>query len=159
MIFNSPTKGRMDLKRVIQELLSFINEEPGRKYKIIIGTDSSGRGEKVDFVTALVIHRVGRGGRYFWRRIYENKKLVLRSRIYKEVTLSLDLAQKVSRKLLKDLNPDEIKQNLEIHVDVGRNGETREMIKEVVGMVRGSGFNVKTKPESYGASCVADKYV
>jgi len=47
---------------------------------------------------------------------------------------------------------------LEIHIDVGEVGPTREMIKEVVGMVTGSGFTAKTKPEAYGAASVADKY-
>lgn len=155
MIFNSPTKGKMTLKRVIKELLCFINEEPSRKYKIIVGTDSSGRGQKIDFVTALVVHRIGRGGRYFWKRIYHTKFPSLRHRIYKEVTLSLGLAQK----LLQNFEPEKLKQDLEIHIDVGQNGQTRDMIKEVVGMVRGSGFDVKTKPDSYAASSVADKHV
>jgi predicted RNase H-related nuclease YkuK (DUF458 family) len=46
---------------------------------------------------------------------------------------------------------------LEIHIDVGDVGPTREMIKEVVGMVTGNGFTAKTKPESFGAFSLADK--
>ncbi len=48
--------------------------------------------------------------------------------------------------------------NLEIHVDVGEHGDTRDMIKEVVGMVTGNGFVAKTKPQAYAASYVADKH-
>lgn len=157
MIFNSPTIGKLSLKRVIHELLCFINEEKNRNYKIIIGTDSSGRNndEKIDFVTALVIHRIGKGGRYFWARNYKNNLNTLRQRIYQEVAFSLELAQE----LIKNFEPEKLKQNLEIHIDVGQNGQTREMIKEVVGMVRGSGFNYRIKPESYAASTVADKHV
>lgn len=149
MQFNSPSKGRLTLKGVISELLSFINEERERDYKIIIGTDSNGRGS-AEFVTAVIVHRVGRGGRYFWIKYKGIGKLVLRQRIYKEVELSLNMAQKLIKKI-----PDD---NLEIHVDVGQYGETRAMIKEVIGMVRGSGFDCKTKPESYGASHIADKH-
>ena len=50
------------------------------------------------------------------------------------------------------------KYDLEIHIDVGPLGPTREMIREVVGMVNGSGFTAKTKPESWGATSVADKH-
>jgi len=32
------------------------------------------------------------------------------------------------------------------------------MLQEIIGMIRGSGFEIKTKPESYGASKVADRY-
>jgi predicted RNase H-related nuclease YkuK (DUF458 family) len=41
---------------------------------------------------------------------------------------------------------------------VGPVGKTRDMIKEVVGMVNGNGFVAKTKPDSWGASSVADKH-
>ncbi|HAA34763.1 MAG TPA: hypothetical protein DCD97_05580, partial [Firmicutes bacterium] len=37
-------------------------------------------------------------------------------------------------------------------------GDTKELIREVVGMVIGSGFDARIKPESYGASKVADRY-
>ena len=47
---------------------------------------------------------------------------------------------------------------MEIHVDVGEHGDTREMIKDVVGMVTGNGFVAKTKPYAYAASYVADKH-
>ena len=40
----------------------------------------------------------------------------------------------------------------------GEYGDTRDMIKEVVGMVTGNGYVAKTKPEAYGASYVADKH-
>ena len=50
------------------------------------------------------------------------------------------------------------KYDFEIHIDVGAIGPTRDMIKEVVGMVQGSGYKAKTKPESWGASSVADKH-
>ena len=58
----------------------------------------------------------------------------------------------------KSLNGNSPKYNLEIHVDVGEHGDTREMIKEIVGMVTGNGFVAKTKPDAYAASYVADKH-
>jgi len=33
--------------------------------------------------------------------------------------------------------------NVEIHVDVGNNGPTRSLIKEIVGMIEGMGFVAK----------------
>jgi predicted RNase H-related nuclease YkuK (DUF458 family) len=47
---------------------------------------------------------------------------------------------------------------LEIHLDIGPDGETRDLIREIVGMVMGSGFNAKIKPDAYAASSVADRY-
>ena len=48
--------------------------------------------------------------------------------------------------------------DIEIHLDVGEQGKTKEIIREVVGMVTGSGFDAIIKPDSYGASKVADKF-
>ena len=48
--------------------------------------------------------------------------------------------------------------DLEIHVDIGKVGDTRDLIAEIVGMVRSSGFMVKTKPDSFAASKVADRH-
>jgi len=72
--------------------------------------------------------------------------------------VSLDFAKEFVPLLKKKLNGNYPKYDLEIHVDVGEHGATREMIKEVVGMVTGFGFVAKTKPYSYAASYVADKY-
>jgi len=157
--FHNPTLGKMNLTRVVQEILAFMEIDQKRRYDIIVGTDSEGNG-KVDFVTAIVIHRIGRGGRYFWKREFKNGINHLRPKIYQETNFSLETAQELLAGLKKHWQKIEPQNyNFEIHVDVGENGKTRDMIKEVVGMVRGNGFNVKTKPESYGASTVADKHI
>ncbi|MBI4999724.1 ribonuclease H-like YkuK family protein [Candidatus Gottesmanbacteria bacterium] len=155
-IFNSPTFGTLTLEKVREKVLGFMSKEPEAKYHLVIGTDSQSKnGNETDFVTALVVHRVGRGGIYFWRRKIEKKTYVLRARIYQEAALSLALADE----FLEATKHDGISRfDVEIHVDIGEYGETREMINEVVGMIRGQGFLVQIKPEAYGASKVADRH-
>lgn len=159
-IFHSPSQGRMNMTKVTEEISRFINEDSQRKYQLVVGTDSQGD-KKADFVTAIIAYRVGKGGRYFWKktngdRIYHT----LRDRIYEEVNLSLQVAQEMLNQLRRTLNRQDFPEyDLQIHIDVGQNGKTRDMIKEVVGIVRGNGFKAKIKPESYGASIVADKHV
>ena len=158
-IFLSPTQGRMELTKVAKEISSYINQDSQRKYRLIVGTDSNGD-KRADFVTAIIVCRVGRGGRYFWKKTNGNKTFhTIRDRIYQEVTLSLQTAQDILGKLESSLKPDQQPDyDFQIHIDVGQKGPTREMIKEVVGMVRGNGFKAKIKPESFAASSVADKY-
>ena len=79
----------------------------------------------------------------------------LRQKIFFETALSLDTASQLANKL-SETGHDEL--NVEIHLDIGPNGSTRELIKEIVGMVTGSGFDAIIKPDSCGASKVADKY-
>lgn len=158
--FISPTIGAIRLSSVAKEIHRFINDEPLKKYRVVVGTDSSAEA-KADFVTAIIVHRVGRGGRYFWKRTNGGRLYhTLRDRIYREVALSLETSQAMLGYLMKLVGTQaEPNFDFQIHIDVGKNGPTREMIKEVVGMVRGSGFVAKIKPESFGASHIADRHV
>lgn len=159
-MYNSPTKGSLELPQLIKEIAGFVDEEPAAFYRLVIGTDSqtrkiNGKAE-IDFVTAIVVHRKGKGGRYFWKKERQEKPYVLREKIYAETLFSLSAAQELVPQLREAISP--AKYDLEIHIDVGSLGPTRDMIREVVGMVSGSGYTAKTKPEAWGASTVADKH-
>jgi len=155
-MFRSPTYGELGMKDVRKHILSFISEAPEETYQLVIGTDSQPHnGQGVDFVTAIVVHRLGHGGIYFWKRIVNKKKYVLRQRMFEEASLSLVSAEDILVLLQKD---GITKYDVEIHVDIGTFGKTREMIQDIVGMIRGSGYRVKIKPESYAASKIADRY-
>ncbi len=159
--FFSPSKGKVGTSRMISDIADFVDEESGSFYRLVIGTDSQERRAngttEVDYVTAIIIHRLGKGARYYWKKIRKNGKTPqLRDKIYLETLMSLDTAQSIVPKIRKLVSP--AKYDLEIHIDVGPLGPTREMIREVVGMVNGNGFTAKTKPESWGASSVADKH-
>lgn len=153
-MFISPTRGKITLDEVFNDIKAYMLEKPQFKYKLIIGTDSHLR-QDVCFVTAVIVHRIGKGARYYYRRIYKKGIASLRQRIFTETSLSLEIMDLLQPKLdeLKHLNMD-----IEVHVDIGEKGDTKELIKEVVGWVMGSGYTVKIKPEASGASKVADKY-
>lgn len=126
------------------------------QYVVIVGSDSQKvKTDTYDFVSALIIHRVGNGGIYFYKRNVVSRKISLKERIYMEATLSLE----TSENFVSFFKTNGIaKYDIQIHVDIGHNGETREMINGVVGMIRASGYDIKIKPYSFGASKVADKY-
>lgn len=155
-MYHSPTHGKVDLQRLKDIISSYMAQDKKAKYEIIVGTDSQKvKKNEYDFVSALVVHRVGFGGIYFWKRIIQDRKISLKERIYQEATMSLE----TSENFVDFFKTNGIsKYNIQIHVDIGHNGETRDLITEVVGMIRGSGYEVKIKPDSYGASKVADKY-
>lgn len=46
----------------------------------------------------------------------------------------------------------------EVHIDIGRKGLTKVLIQEMVGRISGMGIQAKIKPESYCASCYANKH-
>ena len=154
-VFYNPHAGGLSFDAVVQAIVDEMRADPKARYELLVGTDSSVSGAHVDYVSAIVVHKVGKGGRYYWARKREKKTFSLRQRIWREAWLSFELAQR----LLKGLADFSLLTfNLEIHVDIGENGPTKEMIDEVVGMIIGSGFAVRIKPEAYAASSVADKY-
>ncbi|MBI2031097.1 MAG: ribonuclease H-like YkuK family protein [Candidatus Levybacteria bacterium] len=162
--FQSQTHGKLNVSEVISQIKFFLEEEPNAQYSLVIGTDSHEKStgkngsRDISLVTAILVHRKGFGGKYFWKRFNRNNIHSLRDKIYSETMGSLNFALVFVPLLRKKLNGHTPKYNLEIHIDVGEHGDTRDMIKEVVGMVTGNGFVAKTKPEAYGASYVADKH-
>ncbi len=158
MFFNSSLGIHLSADQVSREIVNYINERPDNEYKITLGTDSQKDADNTaDFVTAIVVHRVGNGGRYFWRHIEGSTKYhTLRNRITQEVLISLDIAKNFLEAMKNAGAP---KFDFEIHVDIGENGATRTLIQELVGMIRANNFEVRTKPNSYAASKVADRHV
>jgi predicted RNase H-related nuclease YkuK (DUF458 family) len=158
--FISPSKGPLSISETVAEIAGFVKDDPAAFYSLVIGTDSqakrtNGKAE-IDFVSAVIVHRKGHGARYFWKKEKKFRAPVLREKIYTETLMSLELAEKIVPLLREAITP--AKYDLEIHIDVGSLGPTREMIREVVGMVNGNGYIAKTKPEAWGASSVADKH-
>ena len=161
--FQSITHGTVHLLEIIRLVKDFLEEDPRAEYTLVIGTDSHEKitadGKRIiNLITAIVVHRRGFGGKYFWQRNLNTNVHTLRDKIYAETLASLRLAEQFVPLLKKTLNGNSPHYWLEIHVDVGEHGDTREMIREVVGMVTGNGFVAKTKPFSYGASYIADKH-
>ena len=154
--YHSQSFGDLTLPKVEERIAAFMDESKKDQYRVIIGSDSQIKnGGTTDFVTAIIVHRIGRGGIYFWKRIEDQKKRVLKQRILEEATMSLTTAEE----LMSIFKQNGISRfDFEVHVDIGKAGPTRVLISEVVAMIRGSGFTVRTKPESFGASTVADRH-
>ena len=162
-LLNSLTHGTVTVEKSVWLIKDFLEEKPENEYSLVIGTDShertsEGEAKTISLVTAVLVHRKGFGGKYFWTRKDVQNIHSLREKIYAETLESLSFALFFVPLLRKSLNGNSPLYNLEIHIDVGEHGDTRDMIKEVVGMVTGNGFVAKTKPQAYGATYVADKH-
>jgi len=153
--FNSPSYGVLEYEGVIEKVAEYIKQDTHYRYKIIVGTDSENRNGGTDFVTAIIVHRIGKGGLYFWYRKNLKNIVTIPDRIAKETQFSIELAWKVRDTFrhngLSGYEP-------EVHLDVGEVGATRDMVRWVTGMVLGSGFSFKIKPDSFGATKVADRH-
>jgi len=164
--FYSPSKGNLAFKEVIKEIFSYISEKPEFFYDIVVGCDSPSS-DKPFFPIAIVILRKGAGGRFFLKKMHYPDSYLKRfvhvptnwkQRILQEVYLSCELALSLREALEKELPGSLNYQFQHIHADVGEMGKTKEMVKEVVGLIRSNGFEPVIKPRSFAASVVADRY-
>ena len=162
--FISPTHGQMSWEETLSKIVWFMSLDTLASYDVIIGTDSEATNGTCDFVSAIIVHKKGRGGVYFWGRQKVANLYSMKQRIWQEATISLALAQALvddfsKMGVIDNSTVPDTGLNLEIHVDIGPNGPTRELIADIVGMIRANGFKVATKPSSWGASHVADRHV
>lgn len=155
--FISPSRGRRDFSEVIDDVVEFVEEDNSNQYSIVVGTDSEHYNGSAEFVSVVTVHRIGKHGRYFWKRIRGVSVYDRHDRMLKEASFSLDLAQRVVGNLRARL--EDHLYNFEIHLDIGENGPTKTLIQEIVGMITGNGFIARIKPESYAANKVADRHV
>ncbi len=153
--FRSPTFGCLTLKQVFENVTEYVEQYPKKRYNLIIGSDSIQFNDNTIFVSAVVIHRVGHGGRYYYKKFCNRRIKSLRQRMFYEALLSVEVADILKVELSKN---GLSKLHLEIHLDVGHNGDTKDIIKEVVGVVTGSGYPAVIKPDAYGAAKVADRH-
>lgn len=153
MIFTSPTKGKISEREMYDDILGFVKEHPLDRYRLIVGSDSQ-PGKETCFVTAVVIHREGKGARCYYCRTYRKTPISFRHRIFEEAARSLETAGKI----ISFMSTVESNMTIEIHCDIGEKGRTRELIQQVVSMINTSGFLARVKPYSYGASTVADRF-
>lgn len=153
--FISPSKGERHITQVRTELLNYLKSEPTAEYKIVIGSDSQTFQHETVFITALIIHREGKGAIFYYRKWNESPYVDLRHRIYKETEFSLETITALRENGFSELLEE---YPLEVHIDVGMKGETRKLIQEIVGWVTAVGYEAKIKPDSFGASSVADKF-
>lgn len=155
--FYSQSLGRLSFDGVIYEIVDFVKKNPERFYKIIIGSDSEAS-SPASLVTAVTIWRVGNGAIHFWTKSEERKFPSLRDRVFQEAINSITLAQEIRSRLQKVLGDEFFWDGNEVHVDIGENGPTRDLIDSVVGMIKGYNFQPVIKPDAFGASIVADRH-
>ncbi len=163
--FYSPSKGNLEFGGVIKEIYDYISKEPEFFYDIVVGCDSPSC-DKPFFPIAIVVLRTGAGGRFFLKKMHYPDNFLKRfihwkNRILQEVYLSCELALSLRETLEKEFGKATPTFNYQfqyIHADVGEQGKTKEMVREVVGLIKSNGFEPRIKPMSFAASVVADRY-
>ena len=121
---------------------------------VYLGTDSQQDKQRTHFVTVIVIHNPGHGGRALYTVESVSRIHSLRERLLREVWMSVQLALEISPLI-------EEESKLEVHVDANPNTKFRssKYVKELTSMVVSQGFEAVMKPDAWAAMHVADHLV
>ena len=160
-MYVSATYGRLELTQIPEKINEYFTKM--RQYEmpihIIVGTDSQNF-DKTKLVSVIAVYCEGHGGIYFYEVSRINRIQDVRIKLHVETGESLKIAAELVD-LLEQYEELYLNTTLSIHVDAGLspNGKTRELIPELVGWIKGTNplFEVKTKPDSWVASTIADK--
>jgi predicted RNase H-related nuclease YkuK (DUF458 family) len=150
-VFITGSGQTVTLKEAVKRIKDYLIDV--EDYNIIVGSDSQTNGS-TKMITAIVVHRIGSGGIFFYSSDTYQKIHDLRARIYRETELSIACANQLIDMFLDT----DTAYSIEIHSDIGVYGKTKELIREIVGYVTSMGFPCAIKPDAMAASTVADKF-
>jgi uncharacterized protein len=164
--FYNVSEKQMSFQTVIERIKGFILKDPRSEYVLSIGSDSHVHQSETKFITAIHLHRKGKGA---WgclkNHLVKRPILSIREKISMETTLSQEVAYYFISTYLGEISDllipfaDEGADLLfEIHLDIGRKGLTKELIQEMTGRIEAMGIEAKIKPDSYTAYSYANRY-
>lgn len=164
MDFQSRTYGRVSMKQIAGLIKEKILKDPHQEYVLAVGSDSQNTYD-TKIVQVIVFHTVGTGGIYFYHvdrvRIIQSLQEKLLTETSKSLSVADELLKEIENLFYEEnFNYNDYNLNLEFHCDVGCDGKSSSMLREVIGYVKGvlqESFKILIKPESYAASSVADR--
>ncbi|MFX3624058.1 MAG: ribonuclease H-like YkuK family protein [Ectobacillus sp.] len=164
--FYNLSERRMNFETVFSRICEFIRADPISVYCLSIGTDSQAHQDDTRFITAIHLHRVGKGAWGCLRNQTVHRKLKsLREKIDLETYFSQEIAYLFTPEhlgtLLEILYPyrhEGAKLSMEIHLDIGQYGLTKEFILDMTARITAMGLIAKIKPDAYTAFSYANRY-
>ena len=158
-MYISETYGKLELSQIPEKINEYYEKMKlyDTPIHIIVGTDSQNF-DKTKLVSVIAVYCEGHGGIYFYEISRIDKIKDVRVKLHVETGESLKITTELVD-LLESFPDLFMNTTLSIHIDAGLNpnGKTRELIPELVGWIKSSGYDCETKPESWVASTIADR--
>lgn len=159
-MFHTGSGKKLEFEEIPKALLDFYRNHEYDNVSIIIGTDSQNFSD-TKMVSVIAVVAEGHGGIFFYEISHINLIRNVSLKLQTETAASLELAQRLVDALESSSEYVQMFADcpLSIHVDAGNSdkGKTKALIPELVGWIKASGYDAKTKPESFVASTIADR--
>lgn len=134
---------------VVEYLKAKLEESPDAE--IYIGCDSQVHGKQITYAIVIVLHRRGLGGHVIYNKEIEYTRRDMTSRLWREVELSLEVAEYLLENGVKKAK------YIDIDVNPDRKYKSNILLASALGLVSWKGFEGRIKPFALAASRVADK--
>ncbi len=136
---------------LIPDVISYLNEKIIDDTEVLVGCDSQNTGHSTIYGLVIALHYGNRGGHIIYSKLEFPKIRDRFSKLWKEVELSVGLAESMKENKIKridyldlDLNPDPIY-------------NSNKVLASAMGWCQALGYNVRCKPDAMVASYVADR--
>lgn len=129
--------------------------------KIYIGTDSAQHGKVTKYATAVSLLRPGKGVHVVYRKIVSPRDRDLFTRLWKETEYTREVADYVHDEMANVYEHKDSEKIPILHLDFNKSPKYKSnMVHDLsMGYLKGLGYNVYSKSESWTASVVADLIV
>ena len=127
----------------------------GHRLKVCVGSDSHVYGSAINYATAVVVIREGKGAFTFIRKEREIQKISIKERMLNEVNKSVEIAYAICS-ILEKYNVE-----MEVHADINTDPDFKSNValKDAMGYILGMGYVFKAKPFAFASSNCADLMV
>jgi len=163
-IWETPSRGNFNFITMCEEIKNYIKKEPNCKYHIFVGSDSQRHCIRkknnptfyTKFVTAVAIHREGKGGQFY---LSSEKNFHINS-LQQKIMYESNLTYIFHTYLENELTDVLIEYNVDLtpHIDIGVKGKTKQFITQVLDMFKAIGRNVATIKPNCAGCAIANKY-
>lgn len=166
--FQNLSQKNMTFEQIFQHIVNFMEQDPKANYKLMFGTDSQVHGSYTKFITGIVIQRKSKGAWACIRKVIVPRKMTnLHERISYETTLTEEVVSMFTEErkdhLINIVLPHVYKGSsftIEGHIDIGagNRNKTKIFVNEMVARMESIGVEPKIKPDSFVASCYANRF-
>jgi len=135
----------------IQDVSLYVKEylEKYPDVKVYIGTDSVQMRLATTYATAICLWHIGNGAHVIFERQRLEKTRDLFTRLWKETEISI----KIANKLRDSIGVESI---IDLDINPSEKYKSNMAHDAAMGMVKGYGFEARSKPDAWAATCAAD---
>ncbi len=169
MVFHNVSERRLSLDQVHERILRFMRQEPRGNYNLIIGTDCQVFPGYTNFITGIVIQRVGKGAWACYRQVILPRELIsIKEKLSLETSYSEEIALYLIGDRLTEMENVVLPYVYQgatfdayIDVDAGTDpaiSKTAAYVEDMRLRVEAMGMKARLKPEAVIASAYANRY-